>query len=55
MGDLKLVGRQIYYEQLDFWLNPIGAIFTVGFSVVFLVLVAPAPGTSAAVRSVVAS
>ncbi len=38
IGDLRLVGRQIYYEQLAFWLNPIAAVFTVGFSVVFLVL-----------------
>jgi len=44
MGDLKLVGRQIYYEQLNFWLNPIGAIFTVGFSVVFLILVGSSAG-----------
>jgi len=43
-ADLKLVGRQIYYEQLNFWLNPIGAIFTVGFSVVFLVLVGSSTG-----------
>ncbi len=42
--DLRLVGRQIYYEQLNFWLNPIGAIFTVGFSVVFLVLVGSTAG-----------
>jgi ABC-2 type transport system permease protein len=38
MADLRLVGRQIYYEQLSFWLNPIAAAFTVGFSVVFLIL-----------------
>jgi ABC-2 type transport system permease protein len=44
VGDLKLAGRQIYYEQLNFWLNPIGAIFTVGFSVVFLVLVGSSAG-----------
>jgi len=36
--DLRLVGRQVYYEQLGFWLNPIGAVFTVVFSVVFLLL-----------------
>jgi ABC-2 type transport system permease protein len=42
--DLRLVGRQIYYEQLNFWLNPIGAVFTVGFSVVFLVLVGSSAG-----------
>ena len=44
VGDLKLAGRQVYYEQLNFWLNPIGAIFTVGFSVVFLVLVGSTAG-----------
>ena len=36
--DLRLVARQVFYEQLSFWLNPIGAAFTVVFSVVFLVL-----------------
>jgi ABC-2 type transport system permease protein len=44
VGDLKLAGRQVYYEQLNFWLNPIGAVFTVGFSVVFLVLVGSSAG-----------
>jgi ABC-2 type transport system permease protein len=44
--DLRLLGRQIYYEQLSFWLNPIGAIFTVGFAVVFLVLLGATAGTS---------
>ena len=29
-----------YYEQLGFWLNPVAAVFTIGFSVVFLVLLA---------------
>jgi hypothetical protein len=38
--DLYLVGRQVHYEQLAFWRNPFGAIFTVGFSVVFLLLLA---------------
>ena len=45
LGDLRLVARQIYYEQLNFWLNPIGAIFTVGFSIVFLILVGSTAGT----------
>ncbi len=38
MNDLKLIARQVRYEQLSFWLNPIGAIFTIGFSTVFLVI-----------------
>lgn len=38
LSDLLLVGRQVYYEQLTFWLNPIGAAITIGFSVVFIVI-----------------
>jgi ABC-2 type transport system permease protein len=45
-SDLKLVGRQIYYEQMNFWLNPIAAVFTIGFSVVFLILLASSAGNS---------
>jgi ABC-2 type transport system permease protein len=44
--DLRLVGRQVRYEQLSFWRNPVGAIFTVVFSVVFLVLLAASAGSS---------
>ena len=44
--DLKLVARQVRYEQLSFWLNPIGAAFTVGFSVIFLVLLGASAGNS---------
>jgi ABC-2 type transport system permease protein len=43
-SDLRLVGRQVRYEQLSFWLNPIGAVFTVGFSVVFLILLGASAG-----------
>jgi ABC-2 type transport system permease protein len=46
LRDIKLVGRQVYYEQLSFWLNPIGAVFTVGFSVVFLILLGATAGNS---------
>jgi ABC-2 type transport system permease protein len=45
-SDLKLVGRQVWFEQLSFWLNPIGAIFTVGFSLVFLLLLGASAGQS---------
>jgi ABC-2 type transport system permease protein len=37
-SDLALVSRQLAYEQLSFWRNPFAAVFTVGFSVIFLVL-----------------
>jgi ABC-2 type transport system permease protein len=43
-ADLQLVARQVFYEQLSFWLNPIGALFTVGFSVVFLALLGATTG-----------
>lgn len=44
--DLRLVGSQVFYEQLSFWLNPFGAVFTVGFAVVFLVLLGATAGNS---------
>jgi ABC-2 type transport system permease protein len=46
LRDIKLVGRQVRYEQLSFWLNPIGAVFTVGFSVVFLILLGASAGNA---------
>ena len=46
LRDLRMVGRQVGYEQLSFWLNPLAAIFTVGFSVVFLVLLGASAGSS---------
>ncbi len=46
LSDVKLVGRQVRYEQLSFWLNPIGAAFTIGFSVVFLLLLGASAGNS---------
>jgi ABC-2 type transport system permease protein len=44
--DLKLVARQVRFEQLSFWLNPLGAFFTLGFSTVFLVLLGAIAGHS---------
>jgi ABC-2 type transport system permease protein len=46
VGDLPLVARQVRYEQLSFWLNPIGALMTIAFSVVFLILLGATAGTS---------
>ena len=46
MRDLGLVAHQVRYEQLAFWVNRVGAIFTVGFSVVFLVLLGASAGQS---------
>jgi ABC-2 type transport system permease protein len=36
--DARLVCREIKFEQLAFWRNPFAAMFSVGFSVVFLIL-----------------
>ena len=44
--DLPLVARQVGFEQLSFWLNPIGALMTIVFSVVFLVLLGATAGNS---------
>jgi ABC-2 type transport system permease protein len=46
LRDVKMTGRQVWYEQLSFWLNPIGAVFTIGFSVVFLLLLGASAGNS---------
>jgi len=46
LSDIRLVGRQVWYEQLSFWLNPLGAFFTLGFSVFFLVLLGAVAGDS---------
>jgi ABC-2 type transport system permease protein len=46
VDNLKLVGRQIYYEQLTFWLNPIAALFTIVFSILFMVLIGGSAGNS---------
>ncbi len=46
LADLRLVAWQVRYEQLSFWLNPIGAIFTVGFSLLFLVMLSASAGSS---------
>ena len=45
-GDVPLVLRQVGFEQLSFWLNPIGALMTIVFSVVFLVLLGATAGDS---------
>lgn len=45
-SDLRKVASQVRYEQLAFWRNRVGAIFTVGFSVVFIVLLGTTAGSS---------
>ena len=46
LSDLPLVARQVRFEQLSFWLNPVGALMTIAFSVVFLILLGATAGTS---------
>jgi ABC-2 type transport system permease protein len=48
MSDVAMVGRQVRYEQLSFWLNPLGAFFTLGFSTLFLILLSAIAGQSKA-------
>jgi ABC-2 type transport system permease protein len=42
--DVTMVARQVRYEQLSFWLNPLGAFFTLGFSTNFLVMLSAISG-----------
>jgi ABC-2 type transport system permease protein len=44
LSDVRMVARQVKFEQLSFWLNPIGAFFTLGFSTIFLVLLGAIAG-----------
>lgn len=46
ISDLPLIARQVRFEQLSFWLNPIGAVLTIGFSVVFIVIFLSTSGHS---------
>jgi ABC-2 type transport system permease protein len=46
MRDVGLVAHLVRYEQLSFWVNRVGAAFTVGFSVIFLVLLGATAGNS---------
>ena len=48
MRTLRMAATQLKYEQLAFWRNPLGAGFTVGFSLVFLILLGASGGTSRA-------
>lgn len=45
LGDVGIVAHMVRYEQLSFWVNRVGAAFTVGFSVVFLVLLGASAGS----------
>lgn len=46
LRNVGLITHMVRYEQLSFWVNRIGAVFTVGFSVVFLVLLGASAGNS---------
>ncbi len=45
-SDWRIVLTQLRYEQLVFWRNRSGAVFTVGFAVLFLVLLGSTGATS---------
>ena len=46
MNDLLIAGNQIRYEQKSYWRNPMAAVFTFMFPVVFLVVVGTSAGSS---------
>jgi ABC-2 type transport system permease protein len=46
MNDLLIAKEQVRYEQKTYWRNPMAAIFTLMFPVVFLVVVGTSAGSS---------
>ena len=46
MNDLLVAKEQVRYEQKAYWRNPMAAVFTLAFPVVFLVVVGTTSGTS---------
>ncbi len=46
MNDLQVAAAQVRYEQKAYWRNPMAAIFTLLFPVVFLVVVGTSAGSS---------
>ena len=51
LSDAPLVARQVGFEQLSFWLNPISTLMTIAFSVVFLILLGATAGAISIVSS----
>ncbi len=45
-SDIALVRQQLIYEQRTFWRNRLGALFTIGFSTLFLLLLGLTTNTS---------
>ena len=46
MNDLAIARNQVRYEQRAYWRNPMAAVFTLMFPVVFLVVVGTSAGSS---------
>ncbi len=46
MNDLAIAKNQVRYEQKAYWRNPMAAVFTLMFPVVFLVVVGTSAGSS---------
>jgi ABC-2 type transport system permease protein len=45
-GDVKVALHQVRYEQMSYWRNPVAAVFTFAFPIVFLVVVGTSAGSS---------
>jgi len=45
-GDLRVALHQVGYEQKAYWRNPMAAVFTFAFPVIFLVVVGTSAGSS---------
>ena len=45
-GDVKVALQQVRYEQKSYWRNPMAAVFTFLFPIVFLIVVGTSAGSS---------
>ena len=46
MNDLAVAKNQVRYEQKAYWRNPMAAVFTFMFPIVFLMVVGTSAGSS---------
>ena len=46
MNDLAIAAHQVRYEQKAYWRNPMAAVFTFAFPIIFLVVVGSSAGSS---------
>ena len=46
MNDVRVAAHQVRFEQKAYWRNPMAAVFTFAFPIVFLIVVGTTAGSS---------